>query len=213
VNSEQESFGAHIARGGSTKKLLEREREAGCHDRSSRLDNLTGEVLTAALRGGKPLSVEIFSEVLDAKGGATLRLAGLSGEQRALLGESFSVENQQSRGTWSLPETVSSKIGVLHFSATFEEHGRFAHTVAYEDRHKISLARSAEAVYYHALLEPLFEAIYEPFALRGELTGKKDAAWRLERWRVVDSFLEYLGFEAPLCDLLRRISFVPGLYT
>lgn len=132
MNSEQESFGAHIARGNSLKKFLELERESRHHERFAGLDELTGEVLTAALRGGRPLSVEVFGERLDAKDGGELRLSGLSNEQRAFLEERFSVENQQSRGTWSLPETVSAKIGVVYFPANLREHGRFSHTVAYE---------------------------------------------------------------------------------
>lgn len=190
-----DSFGRRAAASGSVVEFLETETEHGCAERFVALDQLTGELVVAALRGDRPISVENSSHPRSQQHKGTLTVKGISPQQRELIEELFSIEKQQSRGTWSLPEAVTAKVGVAHFSANFDRFGRFAHSAIAEDRHKVALAGSPETLYYHTVLEPLFEALYEPLALRGEQVAKKGKEAQIRRWRAIDLFFASLGFE------------------
>lgn len=189
-----ESFGRRAASSGSVAELLKTEAEAERAERFIALDRFTGELVVAAMQGDRPISVEPGHPRTQRHQGV-LRVEGISPQQRGLIEERFSVEKQQSRGMWSLPETVTVKMGVAHFAANFGQFGRFAHTAIAEDLHKVSLGGSPEALYYHAVLEPLFEALYEPFALRGEQMAKKGKEEQIRRWEAIDHLFVSLGFK------------------
>ncbi len=183
-----ERFGRRAAKASSAAELLELEREDGRAERFEMVDRLTGEILVAALRGERPLSTESGDLSI-------LRLKGITPEQKELLEELFSLEKQQSRGTWSLAETVTAKVGIIHFAANLSQFGRFAHAAAADDRHRISLAGSPEAPYCNAVLEPLFEALYEPFGMRAGQAANKSREEQIRRWEATDDLFSSLGFE------------------
>src|SRR5215218_9359043 len=151
----------------SASELLELEH---AYDRTKDflpLASLTGRVAIRALRGERPFSVEGVEESGASGRTVTLRLKGLSGEERLFLEELFSLEKQKSRGSWSLPETVRIRLGRLHFPAHLQQHGRFFHdSVDIVSYRSVALIASPESLLAHAVLEPFFSSLYEPFALR-----------------------------------------------
>lgn len=189
-----EGFGRGAADTTSAAQLLELELENGRAARFETLDLLTGEVFVEALRGGKPVTVEGTEPHRRGRPG-TLRITNASTQQRDLLDENFSVERQQSRGTWSLPDTVTAKVGVVHFASNLTRYERFAHGTTVEDRYKVSLASSPDALYFYSVLEPLFDSVYEPFALRGEQTAKKGREDQIRRWQAIDEFFASIGLD------------------
>lgn len=163
----QDSFGRYAAQAASTGEFLRLERG---HDRADDflpLDSLIGGVALRALCGEKPFSVKGVDDTGARGRAATLHLEGLTGEERALLEELFSLEQQRSRGSWSLPETVPARLGRLHFPAHLQQHSRFFHESVEVDAYRsVALAASSEALLAHMVLDPLFSSLYEPFALR-----------------------------------------------
>jgi len=204
----RESFGQVAAQATSPGEFLELERAHDLADGFLPLDSVIGTVAIRALCGERPFSVDGASENGARGRAATLCLGGLTGEERALLEELFSLEKQRSRGSWSLPETVPVKLGRLHFAAYLRQHGRFFHeSVEANTYQSVALAASPEAPLVHAVLNPFFFSLYEPFALRsghaysrffyeGGHSPGKGKEKRIARWREVDDFFAALGLQA-----------------
>jgi hypothetical protein len=121
-------------------------------------------------------------------------MPGLRDEHRAYIEDTFRLERQQARGAWFLPEEVSLRVGMLNLPANFRSYPRFPSTITWEEYGQVSLADSADALLVWAILEPLFEALFQPFILRGRLTGSKSREEQLKSWHAVDVVLETLGF-------------------
>lgn len=194
--SSRESFGRRASSALSVETFLKSEAEAGRAGQFALLDQLTEGTVCSALQGGRPLSIESVGsgeqEVWRRR--VAVRLTSIPVGGQEFLEDLYSIEKQQSRGTWSLPEAITVKIGVVHFAVNVEQFGRFAHSATAEDRHKVSLVDSPEALYYFAVLEPFFDTIYEPFALRGEQTAKKGKEEQVRRWEAIAETLSALGF-------------------
>src|SRR5215211_6557306 len=191
----------------SAGELLELERARDRTKDFLPLDSLTGRVAIRALRGERPFSVEGVEETGVSGRTVTLRLKGLSGEKRLFLEELFPLEKHKARGSWSLPETVRVRVGRLHFPAHLQEHGRFFHESVETDSYQsVALAASPEALLAHAVLEPFFSSLYEPFTLRsgrafwftffGNGGHSPTKERRLARWQATDAFFSALSFEA-----------------
>ena len=111
-----ESFGRLAARAASPQALLDAEEAHGRAEGFAALDSLIGKLTLRALRGETLFSVENVDEIGVVGRMATLRLGGLSDEERELLEDRFSLENQQARGTWSIPETIG--VGLVHLQTS-----------------------------------------------------------------------------------------------
>src|SRR6266571_5222187 len=107
----------------------------------------------------------------------------------------FRLNRQQSRGAWFLPTEASLRPGTINFPANFQRFARFASNLSWEEHCKASLEKTADALLVWALLEPLFEALFEPFMLRGRLAGNKSREDQRKRWHAIDSLYQALGFE------------------
>ena len=204
ADPKEESFGRLAARAASPQALLDAEEAHGRAEGFAALDSLIGNLTLRALRGETLFSLEGVDEIGVAGRMVTLRLGGLSDEERKLLEDRFSLENQQARGTWSMPEKIAAGLGRLHFPYHLREHGRFFHeSVESEAYGPVSTAASPEALLVHTVLDPLFSSLYEPFRLRsgrafsrGEIDStEKGRERRLARWRESETFLSALGFK------------------
>lgn len=176
--------------GRTPQELLDYEHEQGVAERFAKLDSLIGRVLVRTLRGERSLS----------GGGHRVHdpifmLEGTTPTERELLDEFFSLERQRKRGAWWVPEQVRAMMGVINFPAILSERGRFAHSYATQERYVTTAKNSPETVLIHAVLNPLFSALYEPFGLRGEQTAKLNKETEISRWEEASRFFEDLGFD------------------
>jgi hypothetical protein len=204
ADPKEESFGRLATRAASPQALLDAEEAHGRAKGFAALDSLIGKLTFRALRGETLFSVEGVDEIGVAGRMATLRLGGLSSEERELLEDRFSLENQQARGNWSLPEKIGGGLGRLHFPHHLREHGRFFHESVESDANwPVSTAASPEALLVNSVLEPLFSSLYEPLRLRSGRafslnevdSTEKGRERRLARWREAEAFLSALDLE------------------
>jgi hypothetical protein len=190
VTKPTESFGRRVTQAESSSALLELERIESRRESFTRLDMLLGTLLVRVLQ-----SERIVSLVQDKTQASVVKVQGLKAAERKLVNEMYSLDQQQTRGAWFLPESVSLKVGMMALPALFREHPRFANGLAWEERSSIPLGSSADAVLLWSVLEPLFETLFLPFELRGRLVGAKSREEQLQSWEKVDGFLAALGFE------------------
>jgi hypothetical protein len=85
------------------------------------------------------------------------------------------------------------RAGLLNLPSYFREHPRFATGLALEERAKVNLHDTPDAVLVWALLEPLVEQLFQPFLLRGPQTGLKSREEQLAAWAAVDALVAILG--------------------
>ena len=157
ADPKEESFGRLAARAASPQALLDAEEAHGRAESFAALDSLIGNLTLRALRGETLFSLEGVDEIGVAGRMATLRLDGLSEEERKLLEDRFSLENQQARGTWSMPEKIAGGLGRLHFPHHLREDGSFFHESVESGAYgPISTSASPEALLVHTVLDPLF---------------------------------------------------------
>lgn len=189
MSQATEPFGRAALRLSEPGALLELERATGRNIRFDSLDALVGAVIVQVLRGQRMVRLSAASK----QGEKAVMLGGITAEQQSLLDDLFSAERQQARGAWFLPADASLKLGLAHLPADFETYGRFASTPVWDDRAKVRLASSASAVFAWAVVEPLFEALFLPFALRGWLAGTHSREEQRALWNEVDAFYNVLG--------------------
>ena len=160
-------------------------------DRSNRfrtVDTLIGEILVRCLQG------ERVAELIRYKDHEhSVIIHGLGAEHRTFVEDTFCLDRQQSRGAWFLPTEASLRVGMINLPANFRTYTRFASTPTWEEHGKVSLSYSADALLIWALLEPLFEALFQPFLLRGRLVGTKSQEDQTKTWIGIDTLLEALG--------------------
>lgn len=182
------SFGRQAASTMAPGELLALECAAARAEWFAPLDQLVGGILQRALRGERIVTVERGRQ-------DTVTLRDLESAERALLDEHFSLERQQARGAWFLPEEATLRVGALNLPSYLKEYPRYAMGTALEERAKVRLHDSADAVLIWALLQPLFERLLQPLELRGPLTGLKSRDEQIAAWAKVDQFLHDLDLD------------------
>ena len=190
MSSESISFGRRALAATSLKAFLELEDQEKRGERFDFLDALITSVLIRSLQGARIISMtenEVYEN--------SLNIEGLTPEQREFLSVSYSLEQQQSKGAWFLPDKASLGGGVANFPSYLSEGFRFPHALASLQRGKVLLKDSAEAIFFWAVLGPLFERLIYPFELRGRLCGSLLAEDEEEAWSEVAIFLDSLGFQ------------------
>ncbi|GAP96598.1 hypothetical protein [Leptolyngbya sp. NIES-2104] len=185
-----ETFGRRVNQIGSIAELLAMETEEARSESFRQLDRIVGEVLVRSLRGER-----IATIVQDHLNVNTVLIQGLSNEHRGFLTTTFGLEHQQSRGAWFLPESANLRVGMMSLPWAFREHDRFATGIALEERGKVLLNSSADAIFTWAILEPLFNALFLPFELRGNLSGTLTREEMLQRWDAIETLYQTLGFQ------------------
>jgi hypothetical protein len=165
------------------------EREAGKSEWFREIDDLLGSLFVRILRGERVVEL-----VLNRKAGNTVVLHGLSPAQRNLLGSSYDVAAQQSRGAWYLPEEVTLRVGVASWPYNFRTYTRFATNITLEERGSVQLADNPAAVLVWSILEPLCSSLFLPLDLRGPRTATRSREEQLQSWAEIDRFLGAVGF-------------------
>ena len=166
ADRKEESFGSLASRATMPLEFFEAEVVQGHAEGFVALDTLVGRLALRSLSGEVPFYVE--SDDARATGRpATLHLRDLNDEERQVLGELFSIEKQQARGSWFSQAKIAGRLGHLHFPHHLIEHGRFFHESVESDSYRsVSAEASPEALLAHTVLDPMFSSLYEPFILR-----------------------------------------------
>lgn len=182
------SFGRSASQLTNITELLEFERRSEQAQRFEALDALVGDLLVQSLRGQR-----IVTLTHQTRDDIQVVLDGLNNQQRALVDATFALTAQQRRGAWFIPDEATVRAGWVNLPYAMQHHERFAAGIAWEEREKINLKSSSDAMMLWALLEPLAELLYLPFALRGPLTGTKAPEEATKLWTQSAAFLDALG--------------------
>ncbi len=158
--------------------LLIAERDSGRNDGFAQLDRLNALLVRASLDGIRIATLRRMGVT------SKLELPTLSEEDTYRTRASFLLSSQQSRGAWFLPEQISIRVGNANYPYHFALHPRFASGAARDEADRVSLIDDPVAMYFWAVLEPLFETLYRPFTLRSTDMPKGD---RDEQRRIWDS--------------------------
>jgi len=182
------SFGRSASQLTSITELVEYERNSDRAQRFETLDALVDDLLMRSL-SGQPIATLTHRTRDDILVG----LDGLNAQQRSYVDDAFALTAQQRRGAWFIPDEATVRAGWVNLPAAMQRHERFAAGIAWEEREKISLKRSSDAMMLWALLDPLADTLYLPFALRGPLTGTKALEETTKLWAESVAFLDALG--------------------
>ncbi|MFL5704029.1 MAG: hypothetical protein ACJ8AG_14515 [Ktedonobacteraceae bacterium] len=184
------SFGRKALQAGSIAAFLDLEHK---EDRSSgfnTVDALVGTLLVRSFQGER-----VVKMISRQEHGYSVVVNGLSTKQRAFVEDTYRLDHQQSRGAWFLPTEVSLRTGTINFPANVQQFPRFANSITLDEHGKVTLANDADALLAWALLEPLFDALFEPFTLRGRLAGSTSQEDQLKSWYAIDALFDALGLE------------------
>ncbi len=186
--SENMPFGRLAVKSSSPLALLRLEHEAQKLARFRAIDAVVGHLLMRLLRGERIADLT-FSKVKNA-----VKLSPLSPEERQFLESEISISALEARGTWSVPKEVTLRIGWLNLPHLMLKYGRFATTMALEERGKVPTEADAATVLIWSILEPLATAFLQPLEIRGPDVGKKSREEQLKQWQQIDAFFGSLNF-------------------
>ncbi len=195
------TFGRGVAQLTTTSEFLAAEVAAGKKESFSSVSELFDPILLSALRGEELLAVK-------REGREEAIALHVPPTAHEIVERLYAVAAQQRRGAWYLPDKASIKAGWINFGHFFLTRPRYATGIASEQRARVVLAEDPSAVFAWAVLEPLFERIYLPFQLRGDLAGKKSREDQIEAWASVDAF--YGALELDLSQQLAVLRFGGG---
>ncbi|GAA3112830.1 hypothetical protein JOF29_002814 [Kribbella aluminosa] len=170
--------------------LLAAERNSGGADRFTDVDDLAAALLERALNGNK--IIDIAREHPDPNRRNHLSIVAVEQRERAFIDRSFTVEEQQSRGAWFLPEQTSLKCRSINLAAYVRHHPWHAISIASEDRARMRLAAGPDALAALALLIPLFDTIFAPIFIRASASPDPADAQRT-MWAEVFASLDRIG--------------------
>ncbi|MER6575878.1 hypothetical protein [Nonomuraea sp. NPDC001023] len=145
-------------------EFLHIEREAGQEAAFKQLDVLTANLMLMAL-SGRPL-VSMTPGRPGRSSGDTVSMTFLTPQDRAFVDDTFSLERQQRKGAWFLPEEARLKAGNLNLPAYARHHPGQCFTLAQSDSIRTQLSSTADALLVWALLIPLFDTLMAPLVLR-----------------------------------------------
>lgn len=190
MNPKFETFGFKANQAGSITELLKLESQEAKGDLFQKLDEIVGQLLVRILQGEQIASINQNHLKVN-----TVKIQINHDLDRDFLNETFCLEHQQARGAWFLPEHDNLQVGKINLPWMFKTYNRFANGMALEERGKVCLNSSADAVFIWAVLEPLSDILFLPFELRGHLAGTLSREEMIERWNEIDIFYQTLGFQ------------------
>ncbi|MFO0618045.1 MAG: hypothetical protein U0414_35970 [Polyangiaceae bacterium] len=184
--SDEPTLGSRLIRTGTAAEWLELEAREGRTEHFEAIDLLVAGVAIRALNGGQRV-VEISSR----KPRPRVGLVGIADQLRPVLAEAMQLERQESRGAWFLPESAPIDARLINLPFLLRQHPRYGHTLARDERAKVPLGGDPDAMFIWAVLQPLFEDLLAPFALRVDDAGKLSRDEFASRWReIVEIFNE-----------------------
>jgi hypothetical protein len=156
------------------------------------LDAVTGHFLE------RSLAAERVAEIAKQNGNDQLNLLGVTEDEHQFIRAAFLLSDQQKHGAWFLPEQCNVRIGDANLPYRSRRYARFASQAAYNERLKVDLRNSPEGLYFWVVLEPLFETLFRPIALRTTeaLTGNRDE--QIRAWKKVDTSFANLGISSEI---------------
>lgn len=190
--SKQSSFGRQVLLTQSVETFLQIERDQAKNQCFADIDLLHGQLFFRGLRGEHVIAITRTKQK-----NPTFSITELGSRERNFIDTTFSFALQQSRGVWFLPSESSLQVGFVHYAYHFYNAPRFAGNSVVRERYKVSLETSADALFIWALLEPCFDAMLQPFILRGEQNGNKSKEEQIKIWAEIDDLYDNLGFSVP----------------
>lgn len=170
------SFGRRALEAATADDLLRLEDGEGRTETFAAIDVVVAGLMVRAVRGERIL------ELARTDRGDALRLVNIPDSLRETMRLAFQLEEQQSRGAWFLPEAVPIKAHSIVLPARFREAPRYAHTLAADERGRVSLAGNPDAMVAWSVLEPFSDLLLEPIFLRVEESGVLTREEFAERW-------------------------------
>lgn len=169
--------------------VIAAEREAGLNVEFAAQDAMTTGIVWASIAGEK------IADLIRDENSTRLSLLPLTPQDREALADRFLSSSQQSRGAWFIPDKATVEVGYANLPHFFGRHGRFANGIAFEEKARLLLNDAAEAIYYWAVLGPLFDVLYRPLKLRGAEAAIGDQQERRKAWKSVDEWYQQLGID------------------
>ncbi|HEX8407798.1 MAG TPA: stress protein [Thermoanaerobaculia bacterium] len=160
-------------------------------------------VILASLRGERIAAMREATKPYD-----TFELLVGSAEERAYIDQTFDLAAQQARGAWFLPEEANLNVGWANMPHHFARFDRFATNIAHDEAGKVRFQSSPAALFFWAVLDPLFDLLYRPFDLRGASPPARDRDAQREAWAELDRAYAMLGLQAS--DALAAMRFGSG---
>lgn len=185
------TFGRRALGTKSASELVDLEVQEGRADRFAEIDVVVSGLMVRAMRGERVVQLARTDR------GDTLRLVNVPQSLQDPLHHAFRLEAQQSRGAWFLPETVPIKARGILFPALFREAARYAHTLARDEKGKLSLGGNPDAMVTWSVLEPFGELLLEPIFLRVDESGFLTREEFSERWDEALRGYADLGLDLP----------------
>lgn len=191
MNDIVPTFGRRLLETSSVDALLELEQAAGKGERFTALDACIGDCIIRSIGAEQMITLSFQQDR-----SASVKLNGLTSKQRAFIKQTWSLEHQQSRGAWYLPDAADVRQGLINLPFAINTYGRFGTSIAWEQNAKIALNSSPDAVMEWALLDPLFEMLMGPLIMRGKQAGTKGREDQLKRWAAIDEVLHALNLDS-----------------
>ncbi len=182
------TFGQQI-RNLAPDAVLALESEKGNWPPFPEIDAITSELVIAAFDGNRVAVIQASENQAD------LELPRLTGGERDVVGKVFTLPAQQSRGAWFLPEEAAVRTGSANLPYHFSRYARFAVGAARDEKAAVFFGQDPDALYYWAVLDPLFENLVAPFDFRGPNPPKGDASEQHKTWADVAAFYSALRID------------------
>lgn len=194
------SFGQIITKTRSFDELLFLEHQTNKHSQFTQIDKLLLEVLNSALQ--EHLVVEWQSSKIQNKVSVPILHKSL---YKNLRENNFSLNYQERKGAWYIPEITSLKAGRINFFHYMARYPVGAADLSKNVGGKISLSDNPDGFLIWSLLEPLFDFLLTPFDLRGTLAGTKSAEEKRRIWQQYEEIVNAL--ELNLSEVLDVMHF------
>lgn len=193
------TFGREI-RGLDPQRLLSVEYDAERSERFGEIDALLAGIVTASFAGKSVVEVG-FKAAKNMTRSDSVEIVGLSAAHAQMVRELYSLERQQSRGAWFLPQSTSLKAGICNLPGMITRNPRFA-TNAVRDAtaEKVDLETNEHALAVWALLIPFYSAIFAPVEARTTPAKPTAVDPQEKRWSSIEN--TYLALNLDVTGLL-----------
>jgi hypothetical protein len=183
----ERSFGDLLRELGSTAEIVDAEREGGRSNRFELIDTVVAGLIIRAFGGERVVCLTRTER------GDCLEIVGVPQDLVLAMRDAIQLEAQRARGAWFLPETVPIKIQALVFPTIFRASPRYAHTLAADEKGKVSLTGSADAMLAWSVLQSFADLLLGPISLRVRESGLLTRDGFGERWEGATASLSSLG--------------------
>lgn len=175
---------------GTAAALLEAEKAAGKHGTFEALDAFLASALRQAASRA-PVVVPDWGQGTT----ATIRLEGLSPDDRALVERDYQLEVQEGRGAWFLQKRDTVKFGWANYPAIEATGVRFPVNSARDQSAKVSFQDEPDALATWALVAPMFADLLAPLDARTATGKAMTGAQQEARWSRMTDTYEDLGLD------------------